>query len=336
MIFDRIVVVDWSANSTSKLGADSIWIADDRIADDRIADDRNADQPGETRRLENIATRSAAHERLREIVDDRCRVCRCRDDGCRDDGCRDDGCRDGDGASTLIGVDFSLGYPAGTAASLGLEGIAWRGMWELLAASIADDAHNANNRFDVAAELNRRISNDSRPFWGCPPSRAAATLTTRKPAHAERGPGEWRTVETALRAAGYRPSSSWQLLGAGAVGSQSLLGIPVLERLRRYAPEWVEIWPFTTGLGVGGIRPGSVVIAEVWPSLVPVDDRSHPVRDARQVVAVADWIRAAQQSGRLAELFSPVLPAVVGERVTNEEGWVLGADVSVSVGVSVS
>ena len=43
----------------------------------------------------------------------------------------------------------------------------------------------------------------------------------------------FRAAEEVLRSQGRRPFSSWQLFGAGAVGSQSLLGIPMLDRLRR-------------------------------------------------------------------------------------------------------
>jgi hypothetical protein len=39
-------------------------------------------------------------------------------------------------SSTLVGVDFSLGYPAGTATALGLTGTAWSAMWALLAEEI--------------------------------------------------------------------------------------------------------------------------------------------------------------------------------------------------------
>jgi len=39
-------------------------------------------------------------------------------------------------------------------------------------------------------------------------------------------------VERKLLASGRRPFSVWQLLGCGAAGSQTLLGLPVCERLR--------------------------------------------------------------------------------------------------------
>ncbi len=107
---------------------------------------------------------------------------------------------------------------------------------------VDDDARNRNNRFGVASELNARMGAAPGPFWGCPPRAASASLTTTKPPP---GPlAEWRTVESVLRERGHRPFSSWQLLGAGAVGSQSLLGIPMVMRLRERFGGRLAVWPF--------------------------------------------------------------------------------------------
>jgi hypothetical protein len=284
--FDRIVIVDWSANSSPKLGHDSIWIA----VDDGLGVS-----------VENVATRSEASARLDAIVT-------------------------ASGGRTLIGVDFSLGFPSGTASALGLRGAPWHAIWQELAGSIADDERNRNNRFEVAADLNRRISARAAPFWGCPPRRAGAWLHTTKP-HGDVGHrlGEWRTVERALRATGRRPFSAWQLMGAGAVGSQSLVGIPVVEHLRaRHAPR-VEVWPFTTGLELPVLRPGIVVVAEVWPSLIDTRCGPDEIRDARQVAAVAGWIREVQNTDRLGGLFTARPgPGDGSAPIVTEEGWVVG------------
>ena len=116
--------------------------------------------------------------------------------------------------STLIAVDFSLGYPAGTAAALGLTGAEWSAMWDLIADRVTDDDRNVNNRFAVAAELNERLTGAAAPFWGCPPSARGRCLVRTKPSLAT-GLAEFRAVERLLRARGARPFSSWQLLGAG-------------------------------------------------------------------------------------------------------------------------
>ncbi|MGI9644614.1 MAG: cobalamin biosynthesis protein CbiG [Ilumatobacteraceae bacterium] len=282
-LFDRIVVVDWSAASAPRRGADSIWIA-------------ALDADG--CRLENPPTRRAASDRLMAIVDDVSVGC------------------------TLLGVDFSLGYPAGTAvaAGLGRGGLAWRAMWEHLEACITDGDDNTNNRFAVGADLNRRIGEPLGPFWGRPARMSIEGLPTRKPATTR---PQWRGVEAQLRAHGWRPFSSWQLLGAGSVGSQSLTGIPILQRMRRRAGSRVHVWPFTTGLRPPVLRAGDVVIAEVWPTLVP-HDGAHAVRDAAQVLSVADHLARLDEAGELAALFQPEVDDDMARPVVDEEGWVLG------------
>jgi precorrin-8X/cobalt-precorrin-8 methylmutase len=283
-VFDRFVVVDWSANSTPKLGRDSIWIAElDRCAEVVVT---------------NLATRAAAREHL---------VDRLEADPT---------------SSTMLGLDFSLGYPTGTAAALGLAGEPWSAMWDLLTDAIDDDDRNINNRFAVAAALNRRLTGAAAPFWGCPPAQMTPTLVPTKPPAS--GPlAEWRTVEERLRAAGRRPFSSWQLLGAGSVGSQSLLGIPMLAGLRERLGDRVEIWPFTTGFVPPPLDDGAVVVAEVWPSLLPIES-TDTVRDAAQVRATAAWLAEVDRTGGLDPMFSPSLSAVESSAAVAEEGWILG------------
>ncbi len=292
-MFDRYIVVDWSANSTPKLGRDSIWIAQlDTCGGESIT---------------NHPTRHSAEHHLAELFE-----------------------ADGD-STTLVGVDFSLGYPAGTVAALGVDGAPWSAMWRLLAGCIVDDARNTNNRFAVAAELNAKLTGTASPFWGCPPSAAGDQLATTKPADA--GPlASFRATEQVLRDQGWRPFSSWQLLGAGAVGSQSLLGIPMLERLRGRFDERFDVWPFTTGLRPPVLGAGAVVVAEVWPSMRQLDDDGggddddgKPVRDALQVRATARWLADCDAVEALEALFAPALPLQVEEAVVAEEGWVLGA-----------
>jgi len=275
-MFDRVVVVDWSASSRPTRGRDSIWIG-------------VADGSSDTVLVSNPSTRAEAIAQMGEW---------CRRPG-----------------STLLGVDFSLGYPSGTTESLGLSGVPWRAMWDLLAQLIDDRDDNANNRFEVAAELNRRVGPGPGPFWGCPPSRRSATLTSTKVAPTPLD--EWRRVEYRLRDSGHRPFSGWQLLGAGSVGSQSLLGIPRTDTLLRSLVSdgrSVAVWPFSGSIERDAVP--DVVIAEVWPSLhrlPPLDGR---VRDEVQVASVAR--RLVHTTA--ADLVAPACDAVVAE-----EGWVLGA-----------
>lgn len=284
-MFERIVVVDWSANSTPKTGKDSIWIAELRMETGAL-------------RTANISTRAAAIDLLVEltVAPGRC----------------------------LVGVDFSLGFPTGTADALGLTGTPWSAMWDLLASAIVDDGRNANNRFHVASQFNARISSGPGPFWGCHPTKASEYLTTTK-VPCDPLP-EWRTIEAELRQRGKRPFSAWQLLGAGAVGSQSLLGIAAMTRFVERAGRsnrTVDVWPFTSGLAVPA---RDVVLVEVWPTLIGLADASTDVwdtrvRDERQVVAVARHLAEID----LATGFTPPVPRGTAEVVVGEEGWVLGA-----------
>ncbi|MFT6292507.1 MAG: hypothetical protein ACJAR2_003124 [Ilumatobacter sp.] len=284
-MFDRIVIVDWSANSTPKTGRDSIWIADHSVRDGSV-------------RSANISTRLAAVDLLAELGQSPGRC--------------------------LIGVDFSLGFPAGTAEALLLDGGPREAIWAELVTLISDDDRNRNNRFGVASELNARVSPGPGPFWGCPPSKATDFLTRAK-VPCEPLP-EWRAVEAQLRSVGRRPFSAWQLLGVGAVGSQSLVGIPavsaLVDRVRR-AGRTIDVWPFTCGLSV---PTADVVIAEVWPTLIDISEAVNDLGDSRvrdqvQVEALAAHLAA----GDLRAMFTPEVPEHARDVVVSEEGWVLGA-----------
>jgi hypothetical protein len=209
----------------------------------------------------------------------------------------------------LVACDVSFGYPAGTAAAAGLVGHAggpqpWLAMWRHLAGDLADTDGNVNNRFQVATALNRRFG---RPrFWGAPPGAESEWLPRTKPPIEH----ELREVEQRYRAVGLYPASCWQLLGAGSVGSQSLTAIPVLHRWRQALAGRCTVWPFEPLTGA----PDEVVLAEVWPSeLQPaeIDAVEHPVKDARQVIALAHRLAGGVE-----------VPELSGASVS-EEGWVL-------------
>jgi hypothetical protein len=275
-LFDRYVAVDWSAAAGRSTGADSVWIA-------RL--DRD-----DTVRLSNPPTRHQARAELSELLSSAGR--------------------------TLLVIDVSLGYPAGSAQWFGLGGApAWRAWWDTISAAMTDDERNRNNRFEVAAELNRR-SGGPAAFWGCPASFESDHLVPTKPTSFP--VPEFRHLEQGWRAAGRRPASSWQLVGVGAVGSQTLTAVPVLAEL---VSAGAEVWPFTTGLGVP--ESGSVVIAETWPTAFDLDLPAGMVRDAAQVDGVVRRLRSADRSGDLASWFTPSLPPEVRRVVETEEGWAL-------------
>jgi precorrin-8X/cobalt-precorrin-8 methylmutase len=283
-LFDRYVMVDWSANSTPKTGRDSIWIAS-----------------GSTRgrvRLVNPPTRREAVELLVDLM------LSCADE------------------RTLIGFDFSFGYPVGFAEGVAGAGAGWEAVWAMLFERITDADDNANNRFEVAAELNGVLDGVG-PFWGHPG--ASAPVARRRPPAGRLA--QFRLAERRVIDEGHRPFSAWQLAYPGSVGSQMMLGIARLEGLRR-DPRLAgrgRVWPFETGFGVEGIpgKPGQVLFAEIWPSMFPITSREN-IRDAAQVDSMVRLLRAVDRSGELAEWFSPGLSPGERRMVLREEGWTLG------------
>ncbi len=290
-LFDLLLIVDWSANSKPKLGADSIWIA--------------GAGPAATVPPLNLPTRAAALAHLRAMLADAVAARR----------------------RVLVGFDFPFGYPAGLAGVLGLSGPPWRAVWDEIADAIEDAPDNANNRFAVAADLNRRISGGAAPFWGRP-----ITLTTlpdlpmRKPA-AEASPlAEHRTADTWVRG----PQPVWKLYTTGSVGSQALMGLPVVRALRDdpALSGHARVWPFETGLGPPSTAPGRpcIVLAEVYPSLFPIAARADEVKDATQVRTTATALAAMDADDALAPLFAgpPALTATQRGAIESEEAWILG------------
>ena len=212
-LFDTYIIVDWSASNVPKRGKDSIWVC-------RLGPD------GES--VANPPTRHAARELLTAMLADAMQK----------------------GERVVAGFDFPFGYPAGFATRLGLSGTPWRAIWNEIARLVDDREDNRNNRFDVGADLNRRVSASAFPFWGCPANFASHFLGSRhhrghtsdEPLKERRLIDEWMV--------GAQPC--WKLAYTGSVGSQVLTGIPVVRALRddeRWA-HCARVWPFETGLGL--------------------------------------------------------------------------------------
>ena len=217
--------------------------------------------------------------------------------------------------SALVTFDFPFGYPDGC----GL--LAKRELYADMARRISDGDDNANNRFEVAAALNAEL-NDGRPgpFWGCPANHQRPTLTA-KGSLRRGGPfREHRIAEQRLVGRGIQ--TCWKLYTAGSVGSQMLLGLPVLHRVLQ-RPD-ARLWPFETGWDQD---LGGTVLAEIWPSLFPIDYNAHRIKDACQVLASVRW---------MAERGPDVLtrPASISRdeevKVMAGEGWIVGLDVGLN------
>jgi hypothetical protein len=238
-------------------------------------------------------------------------------------------------ARVLIGFDFPFGYPAGFAARLGLAGMPWRAVWDEIARLVSDDEHNFNNRFDVAAALNERISGGRFPFWGCP---AASPRDCLGPKHHRRheqdGLPERRLIDEYMTTA----QPCWKLLGAGSVGGQVLTGLPVVRALRD-DPRWrdkARVWPLETGLTA---QPsGALMMAEVYPSLWSVSPRGNEPKDAAQVRTVARYFAERDEAGELDALFAgdPGLTREQRNRVETEEAWTLGVTARAQRPISVT
>jgi precorrin-8X/cobalt-precorrin-8 methylmutase len=214
------------------------------------------------------------------------------------------------GRRVLVGFDFAFGYPAGLAHALGSDAD-WRTIWAMLHDGLTDGPDNANNRFDLAARLNGLFPGDG-PFWGNGLARDIPGLPRRKP-------GGWDdTLPANRRLADSLASGAqevWKLSGAGSVGGQTLTGIAALEGLRRQIP--LTVWPFQP-LTADPIP----VIAEIFPSLIPLDPGLHPIRDAAQVIGLARTLRDQDSDGRLAAFLrsAETLP----DHIRHHEGMILG------------
>jgi len=225
------------------------------------------------------------------------------------------------GERVLVGFDFPFGYPAGVAARLTGKPDALA-LWDWLDARLQDGADNANNRFAVASEINCAFDGIG-PMWGRPEAWDYPDIPTRGTARRGDHPPERRLVEQAVP----RAMTVWQLAYAGSVGSQILVGLPAVKRLRARFGDVSAIWPFETGLQA---PKAQVVFAEIYPSLlaerVKAEQRDGEILDAAQVRVNAAAYHALDRKGGLAPLFeaSPELSAAERDLVAKEEAWILG------------
>src|SRR5690606_14661236 len=129
---------------------------------------------------------------------------------------------------------------------------------------IRDGDDNRSNRFDVADRINRATAPR---FWGHPHGRSYADLAPTRAATDYAAVPERRVVEARIRG----PQPVWKLTGVGAVGSQTLLGIPRLEALRRHPVlgRDIAVWPFETDFASHLAAP--VTLVEIYPSFFPLD-----------------------------------------------------------------
>lgn len=325
-VFDRYIAVDWSANNGPKAGKDSIWIGEWGPTGP-VASRNPSTRAAAMADIEaTLLSARARHERI------------------------------------LIGFDFVFGFPAGSAAvveraapplppspaggEVPIEDVArslpqppadtlplagrdgegeekrsnlskpWQSLWSTLHALVEDTDQNLSNRFEVAEALNRAGGR----FWGHPHGRTYAHLTPKKPLDNHPLP-ERRVVEALVTG----PQPVWKLTGVGAVGSQTLLGIPRLEALRRHpllGPD-IAVWPFDSDFDRQLERP--ILIAEIYPSLFEPAAGIEP-RDRAQVETCVARYAEFDRAGDLRTFLSAPagLNAETRARAVAEEGWIAG------------
>ena len=205
----------------------------------------------------------------------------------------------------LIGFDFPMGYPIGFATRLTGQANP-RALWRWLADHITD-VGNRNNRFVVADAINKRIGGG--PFWGRPASLNLPHLPERKAVdYPALHLPERRAAETHVP----RAQPVWKLFTTGSVGSQALMGLPMIHRLSQHPG--TAVWPFDA-------PTAPVVLAEVYPSLLaPLVAETPGIKDKAQVTLLARALYRLSAEGGLADLLTPpLMPEIL------EEGWILGA-----------
>ncbi len=209
------------------------------------------------------------------------------------------------GRRLCLGFDFPFGYPAGFAGALTGTADPFA-LWDWLEARI-EDAPKANTRFDLAGEINRTLGAGRGPFWANGLKRDIPGLPRGKESYANPFP-ERRAAEQQAPGA----FTCWQLAGAGAVGGQVLMGLPVLARLRRRFGNRIAAWPFEP-------LDAPVALIEVWPSLLADAVRAEPFTPQIPKDAVQVRLLAAALAG-----LSPDAFAQIATVDAPEEGWIFG------------
>ncbi|WP_106746328.1 molybdenum cofactor synthesis domain-containing protein [Yoonia maritima] len=180
----------------------------------------------------------------------------------------------------LAGFDFAFGYPHGFSNALtgSDDPLA---LWDWFAERVIDTAKE-NNRFELAGEINGLFSGIG-PFWGNGLKRDIAGLPRKGSLRTNTSFAERRSAEQIAT----RAFPVWQLSGAGAVGSQVIMGLPMLSRLRHKFS--VSVWPFEP-------LENPITFIEIWPSLiakaVTATQPTDRIKDAHQV-----WLMAKAISG---------------------------------------
>ena len=181
--------------------------------------------------------------------------------------------------TVAIGLDFAFSFPAWFLSSINIHSV--RELWVYVA--------QYGEAWLAACEA---------PFWGRR-GRARPALVAGQPA--------LRRTELAVpRQAGIGPKSVFQIGGAGAVGTGSIRGMPLLHEL---AQGGAAVWPFFGG--------GAPVVVEIYPRLLTgAVHKSN--RDARAALLAERYPRLAPEHRDLATGSEDAFDAAVSALVMVE------------------
>lgn len=290
-LFQAYVMVDWSAASKPATGPDSIWIGvlKRNVRFQMAFEAFNPPTRAEAEKLldAQLAELSRKDERV------------------------------------LVGFDFPLGFPRGTAKAMKFDGPPWRALIDFAAKEVKDKPDNTNNRFQVGAKMNRLMTGEAFPFWGAPARDTQTMLSAKRVRdHVEGDLPEFRYCEETAKGA----SSIWKLYYQGSVGGQALTGLPVVKRLAEKRP--TKIWPFETGwrpLAGDDLDGVEAVFAEIYPAALAPKPKQGETKDEAQVRAACEHFNALDEKNQLAGAFGPAQEDARRAVIEAEEGWILGA-----------
>ncbi len=294
-MFNGYIMVDWSAASSRTTGKDSIWVAE------LIGNVNNVI-------LTNYPTRSCFLKYLKGKMEEATK----------------------NKKRLLIGFDFPFGYPANAYGKFIFKDCNdWKDLWKLISTNIKDDIKNYknwNNRFYVASDFNKCFPDNKGPFWGHPTGKnhdgQYPYLENEKPKiYSEKLISEFRLVEKKLgEKTGKQAKSVWQLFCGVTVGSQTLMGIPILNKLHKEFD--CAVWPFDL---INEDPKKQFVLAEIYPSIWR-RQKKHPIKDADQVYTVAKNIAYLDETNTLKNLLQAPHIHSKKDDIIKKEGWILGVD----------
>jgi hypothetical protein len=233
--------------------------------------------------------------------------------------------------ATLVGLDLGMSLPF---ADAGAFFPGWdaspadaRALWVLIDTLCADDPHLEAGGFVAHPEASRYFRH----------GKGAEGDRFLLPGAATRE-GRFRVAEAAQRAAGVRPVSNFNLVGAAQVGKSSLTGMRMLHRLGPQVPVWpvdplpeqgsvvTEIYT-SVAARLGGVT-GAATKVRTYQALNDALDLlgSPPVRGegtiddhSSDALLTAAWLRRVHS---MRDLWHP--PGLTPE-VARTEGWTFGA-----------